>query len=77
MLSKWEVSDATSPQLMDAFYKNLRQGFNRDEALQQAKLAFLNTSNNLSENPLYRGSFYLLGDNASLELTGLGSPKSA
>ena len=62
LLSQWEVSDAVAPQIMDSFYTYLGKGMPKDESLRLAKLNFLENANNLSANPLYWGSFFILGD---------------
>ena len=62
LLSKWEVSDRTTPDLMQYFYANIKNGMNKSKALQQAKLKYLNTSETFYTNPFYWGSFYIIGD---------------
>ncbi len=62
LLTGWEVSDQTTPELMRYFYANLKQGMNKAKALQQAKLNYLNTANINRTHPFYWGGFYLVGD---------------
>lgn len=62
LLSKWEVSDKTTPELMKYFYTNLKEGNNKAKALQLAKLKYLNTTEAFYTNPFYWGSFYVLGN---------------
>ncbi|WP_271784114.1 CHAT domain-containing protein [Aquimarina algiphila] len=62
LLSSWEVSDQTTPELIKYFYINLKKGMNKAKALQQAKLQYLNTANINRLDPFYWGSFYLVGD---------------
>ncbi|WP_328515271.1 CHAT domain-containing protein [Aquimarina aquimarini] len=45
VLTGWEVSDQTTPELMRYFYKNLKSGMSKGKALQQAKLEYLATAN--------------------------------
>lgn len=66
VMSLWEVSDATAPDLMKYFYENLKRGMPKDEALRKAKLTYLSSADNLSANPFYWGSFVILGDNAPI-----------
>lgn len=68
LLSQWEVSDAAAPVIIEDFYTGLNKGLPKDEALRQAKLNFLSTSNNLSSNPLYWGSFFILGNANSISI---------
>ncbi|MFY0593328.1 CHAT domain-containing protein [Roseivirga sp.] len=62
LLSQWEVSDAVAPKIMDRFYIYLKDGRDKDEALRLAKLDFLSNANNVSANPYYWGSFFILGE---------------
>ncbi|WP_103864294.1 CHAT domain-containing tetratricopeptide repeat protein [Aquimarina sp. I32.4] len=62
VLSSWEVSDSTTPELMKNFYTNLKAGMNKAKALQQAKLQYIATANINRMQPFYWGGFYLVGD---------------
>ncbi|WP_109301765.1 CHAT domain-containing protein [Aquimarina sp. AU474] len=66
LLSSWDVSDQTTPQLMKYFYTNLKKGMNKAKALQQAKLQYLQTANINRTQPFYWGGFYLVGDPAPI-----------
>ncbi len=66
LLSSWEVSDQTTPELMRYFYTNLKLGMNKSKALQQAKLQYLKTANVNRVHPFYWGGFYLVGDSAPI-----------
>ncbi|AXT52206.1 CHAT domain-containing protein [Aquimarina sp. BL5] len=67
LLTNWEVSDETTPKIMEYFYTNLKEGKNKAEALQQAKLQFLTTTNEETYHPYYWGGFYLLGDTTAIQ----------
>jgi CHAT domain-containing protein/tetratricopeptide (TPR) repeat protein len=54
----WEVSDASTPQLMDNLYGELAKGSQPDVALRSAKLAMLH-SNGVFRKPLYWAPFLL------------------
>ncbi len=66
LLTSWEVSDQTTPELMKYFYTNLKAGMNKSKALQQAKLKYLTTADINRTNPFYWGGFYLIGDTAPM-----------
>lgn len=66
ILSKWEVSDASAPVIMDFFYQNLKAGMTKSKALQNAKLTYLESASGEKVHPFYWGSFYVLGDNGAL-----------
>ncbi|WP_299182839.1 CHAT domain-containing protein [uncultured Aquimarina sp.] len=67
LLSSWEVSDQTTPDLMKYFYINLKEGMSKAEALQQAKLLYLKNANINRIHPFYWGGFYVLGDTAPIK----------
>lgn len=53
----WDVSDASTPQLMDLFYEEMSHGATPDAALRTAKLAILRSSP--FRNPFYCAPFQL------------------
>jgi CHAT domain-containing protein len=57
----WEVSDASTPQLMDAFYRELFQGKDTATALRDAKLGLLHSADpdSVFKNPFYWAPFQL------------------
>jgi CHAT domain-containing protein len=57
----WEVSDASTPQLMDAFYRELFQGNDPATALRNAKLTLLHSADpdSVFKNPFYWAPFQL------------------
>ncbi len=57
----WEVSDASTPQLMDAFYRELFQGKDTATALRDAKLSLLHTADpdSVFKRPNYWAPFQL------------------
>ncbi|WP_299435261.1 CHAT domain-containing protein [uncultured Aquimarina sp.] len=67
LLTNWEISDETTPKIMEYFYTYLKEGKNKAEALQQAKLQFLTTTNEETNHPYYWGGFYLLGDTTAIQ----------
>ncbi len=69
LLSAWEVSDKVAPELMGMFYSNLEKGMTKSKALQQAKLAYLESSDGTRSNPFYWGSFYMIGDMSPISIS--------
>lgn len=69
LLTNWEVSDETTPQLMKNFYTNLKEGMSKSKALQQAKLQYIQTADAQRTSPFYWGGFYLVGDTKPIEFT--------
>ncbi len=60
--SLWSVSDAKTKDLMVDFYKNLRKGMLKDDALRQAKLDFLKRNRGQAAHPFYWAGFVGIGN---------------
>lgn len=68
--SLWNAPDQSTKEVMISFYKNLRQGQNKAEALQQAKLSYLkNTTDQNLQHPFYWAGFVLSGDESPVQIT--------
>lgn len=62
--SLWSAPDDATQKIMVEFYKNLKAGKNKSEALQQAKVNYLNTTQNASlKLPFYWAGFVVNGNN--------------
>ena len=68
LMSLWSVPDQSTSKIMIAFYQNLASGMPKDIALQKAKLTYLESGDNLANNPFYWSSFVLIGDPKPLSL---------
>ncbi len=67
--SLWEVPDHSSGQILKTFYQELRQGATKDEALQKAKINYLESvKGSPLEHPYFWAGFVVYGDTSSLEL---------
>lgn len=64
IFSLWAVDDEATGMLMTSFYKNLKSGFPKDEAFQQAKIALM--SNPKFAHPYYWSPFVLVGDDRAI-----------
>ena len=62
VMSHWLVDDKASAQLMDHFYRYLSEGLPKDEALRQAKLAYLEMASVQKTHPFFWANFVLVGD---------------
>ncbi len=69
VLTRWEVSDMTTPQLIKNFYQQLKKGAPKDIALQKAKLQYLEEGHIQRLDPFYWSSFYVLGDHSPIQLS--------
>ena len=66
VLTQWEVTDDVAPTLMAAFYDGLSQGMRKDQALNYAKLQYLETSSAGQADPYYWGHYIVIGNPAPL-----------
>ncbi|WP_298417191.1 CHAT domain-containing tetratricopeptide repeat protein [uncultured Kordia sp.] len=69
LLSRWEISDKTTPDFMRYFYKHIKAGLPKHKALQQAKIDFLLKADTFNAAPFYWGSFYILGNTEAISFT--------
>lgn len=74
VMSHWLVDDKASAQLMDYFYRYLSEGFPKDEALWQAKLAYLETASVQKAHPYFWSNFVLVGNTDPI-VSSTASPK--
>jgi CHAT domain-containing protein/tetratricopeptide (TPR) repeat protein len=65
VMTLWPVSDASSLEVMAAFYTGLRAGRGRGDSLRQAKLEMLKRAGR--QHPFYWASFIQFGEWASLD----------
>ncbi|MEM6684498.1 MAG: CHAT domain-containing protein [Bacteroidota bacterium] len=70
IVSLWEVPDQSTTEIMGSFYANLKDGNTKSEALQIAKLNYLNKhkGTKLAE-PYYWTGFILYGDESVVRIT--------
>jgi len=62
------MNDEAGAIIMQVFYKAMRSGVSKDEALRQAKLNFLNEADNLTASPFYWSNYILIGDTSVIDL---------
>ena len=67
LLTRWEIADVVAPEIMEVFYRELKKGVPKSEALRQAKIAFLENANSIAADPYYWSSFFIYGDDVPLE----------
>jgi len=68
LMSMWSVDDCTTSDLMQLFYKQLKNNLNKDEALQRAKIEYLNSANKSKLHPYYWAAFIPFGDMKAMDL---------
>jgi CHAT domain-containing protein len=65
VMSMWPVSDFVTRELMTNYYKNLKKGMGRGEALRQVQLEMIKRPNR--QHPFYWASFIQSGEWANLD----------
>jgi len=60
--SLWSVNDKSTSELMRFFYRELRRGKDKDEALRLARLRFLKESSVKNSHPFFWAAFVPVGD---------------
>ncbi|MEL7147392.1 MAG: CHAT domain-containing tetratricopeptide repeat protein, partial [Bacteroidota bacterium] len=69
MLTREQVSDVSTPLLMQYFYEGLNDGMRKSEALRLAKLRFLADSKNETwKDPAYWSPYFILGDDSPVSV---------
>lgn len=67
MMSLWSVPDISTSEIMTYFYEELKNGAGKADALRNAKLKYLKTSDANTSDPYYWAAFTMIGDNEPLE----------
>jgi len=62
VVSLWQVNDMATAEIMKLFYQYLNEGLPKDKALQQAKLAFIQSAEGLAAHPAFWSSFIQIGN---------------
>ena len=65
VMSLWPVSDRVTREMMTSYYRELKHGLGRGEALRQAQLAMMKRKGR--EHPFYWASFIQSGEWANLD----------
>lgn len=66
VLTLWQVEDESAMLLMKYFYKNLRKGYSKAEALNRAKIKVLQTADETVKHPFFWSSYILVGNKAPM-----------
>ena len=68
------MNDTATSEIMVEFYKQLKKGKTKSEALRFAKLNYFNKHKLSAQSPYYWASIVLIGDNQQMELSENNSP---
>jgi CHAT domain-containing protein len=68
VMSLWKVNDKATSILMKYFYENLAAGDTKDQALQKAKLSYIQNSDDFNAHPANWAAFIALGNNQPVDI---------
>jgi len=68
VMTLWEVQDESGQQIMESFYEYLSLGYEKDIAMQMAKLKVLRNSNMIKSHPNYWSAYIITGDTSALKV---------
>lgn len=70
LMTLWQVNDNATSRINQSFYKYLIKGWNKDDALRQSKLDYLNSDDvdNVGRHPYFWSSLVLVGDMRPIDL---------
>lgn len=66
--SLWKVNDESTADIMTDFYKNVKEGQTKSEAINNAKRTYLSNHSLSEQSPYYWSSFILMGDARTLDI---------
>ena len=66
----WHTDDKASADISSRFFEAIAEGAPTDQALQQARAAYLEASDNAHAHPRYWGAFVMIGDQGNITLQG-------
>lgn len=64
----WKVSDKSSAEIMEYFYKNIRKGMTKDKALRQAKLKYMKKNPDRLVHPFFWAAYIPIGNMEVVEM---------
>lgn len=68
LLSRTQISDPVTPEIMAVFYSYLKEGRSKTQSLRLAKLEFLKNTDNIFSSPHYWSNYFILGNAKPIEL---------
>lgn len=68
LTSLWKIDEQSSSKIVALFYNNIKKGWAKDSALQQAKLDYIASSEGRILHPQYWAGLVLIGDTSPIEI---------
>jgi CHAT domain-containing protein len=66
VMSLWEVNDKSGTDIMEMFYRYLKGGRKKSDALRKARIEFLKNANQLQSHPYFWSTLIVYGNNNAL-----------
>lgn len=66
VMSLWEVNDRSGTGIIESFYKNLKAGKSKSNALRKARLRYLKEADQLHSHPFFWSTLVIYGDDSPL-----------
>jgi len=71
VMSLWQANDRSTGEIVTRFFRGLKKGHGKAEALQESSLYFLENADERYTHPFYWGNLMLIGDNEPVRGGGL------
>jgi CHAT domain-containing protein/tetratricopeptide (TPR) repeat protein len=68
MVSMWQVNDKSTSIIMQLFYQELAKGKNKAEALQTAKLSYIEMADDVAAQPAFWAAFIQIGNSQAIQI---------
>ena len=72
IMTLWNVEDVSSSVMMIEFYRNIKNGFSKDEALRRAKVSYISQADPLKAHPYFWLGYVSIGKQSPLFKTKAG-----
>ncbi len=70
IMSMWEIEDRSGTEIVRSFYRYLKKGATKSNALRKARINYLKKADMLRSHPYFWSSLVIYGDNAPLYYSG-------
>ncbi len=67
VMSLWKAEDKSTASIIVDFFKHIKNGEEKDVALRNAKLNFIQIADPITSNPFFWANFVVVGDNSSID----------
>jgi CHAT domain-containing protein/tetratricopeptide (TPR) repeat protein len=69
VMTLWELNDETSVEVVQSFYTGLANGLTKDQAMQNAKIEYLQNNKGFTAHPFFWASMICIGDQQAIPLS--------